>query len=205
MDRRSRVYTACLGVAESPAPGAVVKSGPAKRLPRLFALEGLAPCLDDTVYVADGAFVIGDVRLGTRCSVWFGAVLRADNGSIHIGADSNVQDGAVIHCLPGERVDIGARVSIGHLACIHGASIGDRCLIGMQALVMDRAVIAADTLIAAGAVVPPDRSYGPGLLLRGRPARPVRRLAPNELDRIQANALEYVARAARFAHALRPL
>jgi carbonic anhydrase/acetyltransferase-like protein (isoleucine patch superfamily) len=169
---------------------------------RIFALDGLQPRAAAGAFVADGACLVGDVTLARRASVWFCAVLRADNGPIRIGECSNVQDGAVIHCLPGGRVELGSRVSIGHQAAIHGARIGDRCLIGMQAIVMDGAQIEQDTLVAAGSVVPPGRRFGPGMLVRGRPARAVRTLTVRELDQIQTNALEYVARAERFARSL---
>jgi carbonic anhydrase/acetyltransferase-like protein (isoleucine patch superfamily) len=168
----------------------------------LYALEGLAPRLGPGTYVAHGAHLIGDVELADRCSVWFGAVLRADNGAIRIGPRSNVQDGAVIHCLPQGRVELGACVSVGHQAAIHGASIADRCLIGIQAIVLDGVRLQSDTLVAAGSLVPPGRCFEPGVLVKGRPARAVRRLSARELDHIQANALEYAARAERFARAL---
>jgi len=171
----------------------------------LFALDGLAPHLGERVFVADGACVVGDVALAHRCSVWFCAVLRGDNGSIRVGERSNVQDGAVIHCLPGGRVDLGCQVSIGHQAAIHGATIGDRCLVGMHATVMDGAVIGHDTLLAAGSLVPPGRRFSPGMLVRGRPARAIRELTDRELEQIRVNAQEYVARADRFARALRRL
>jgi carbonic anhydrase/acetyltransferase-like protein (isoleucine patch superfamily) len=173
--------------------------------PRSFALDGVAPRLSPRSYVADGACLVGDVVLGEHSSVWFGAVIRGDNGSIRIGARSNVQDGAVIHCLPEGEVLIGAQVSIGHLATIHGATIGDRCLVGINAVVMDGASIGRDTLVAAGSVVTGGRRFEPGVLLRGSPARVVRGLTDRELAGIEANALQYVARADRFRQSLRRL
>ena len=169
---------------------------------RLLALDGVAPRLGALVYLADSASLVGDVVLGERASVWFGAVIRGDNGSIRIGPCSNVQDGAVIHCLPQGEVAIGAEVSIGHLATIHGACIGDRCLVGMNAVVMDGVRIGHDTLVAAGSVVTGGRSFEPGLLLRGSPARAIRALTQAELAAIRANAAQYVARADRFRRLL---
>ena len=169
---------------------------------RLIALDGVAPRLGALAYVADSASLVGDVVLGEHASVWFGAVIRGDNGSIRIGPRSNVQDGAVIHCLPQGEVAIGAEVSIGHLATVHGACIGDRCLVGMNAVVMDGARIGRDTLIAAGSVVTGGRSFEPGLLLRGSPARAVRQLTQAELAAIRTNAAQYVARADRFRRLL---
>jgi carbonic anhydrase/acetyltransferase-like protein (isoleucine patch superfamily) len=124
---------------------------------------------------------------------------------VRIGSQSNVQDGAVIHCLPGGEVVIGRQVSIGHLATIHGACIGDRCLIGMGAVVMDGVTLCHDTLVAAGSVVAGGGQYDPGVLLRGAPARAVRTLTDRECADIQANALQYVVRAERFRRALRRL
>ena len=173
--------------------------------PRTFALDGLAPRLSRHSYIADSACLVGDVELDDYSSVWFGAVIRGDNGSIRIGCHSNVQDGAVIHCLPNGEVIVGAQVSIGHLATIHGACIGDRCLVGMNAVVMDGTRIGHDTLVAAGSIVPGGRNFEPGVLLRGSPARVVRPLTDRELAAIQANALQYVARADRFRRALKRL
>jgi carbonic anhydrase/acetyltransferase-like protein (isoleucine patch superfamily) len=173
--------------------------------PQTFALDGLAPRLNRLSYVADSACLVGDVVLDEYASVWFGAVLRGDNGSIRVGCHSNVQDGAVIHCLPDGEVLLGTQVSIGHLATIHGASIGDRCLVGMNAVVMDGTRIGHDTLVAAGSVVAGGRSFEPGVLLRGSPARVVRALTDRERAGIEANAMQYVARADRFRRALRRL
>jgi carbonic anhydrase/acetyltransferase-like protein (isoleucine patch superfamily) len=173
--------------------------------PRTFALDGIAPRLSQLSYVADGACLVGDVVLGEHSSVWFCAVIRADNGPIRIGTRSNVQDGAVIHCLPHGEVLVGAQVSIGHLATIHGASIGDRCLVGMNAVVMDGTQIGDDTLVAAGSIVAGGRRFEPGVLLRGSPARVMRVLTDRERAGILANAQQYVARAERFHRELRRL
>ena len=172
---------------------------------RTFALDGSAPRLSPRCYVADGACLVGDVALAEQASVWFCAVIRGDNGSIRIGPQSNVQDGAVIHCLPQGEVVVGAQVSIGHLATIHGACIGDRCLIGMGAVIMDGVHIGHDTLVAAGSIVVGRRRFEPGILLRGSPARAVRALTDQERVTIQANAAHYVAQAERFGRALRRL
>jgi len=173
-----------------------------RRDPGTFALDNSAPRLGRHSYVAEGACLVGDVELGERSSVWFCAVVRADNGPIRIGRDSNVQDGAVIHCLPGGAASVGDQVSIGHLAAIHGAHLGDRCLIGMHAVVMDAASIGDDTVVAAGSLVPAGRSFEPGVLLRGSPVRVVRRLTDRELDAIRINARQYTMRAEHFRRAL---
>src|ERR1700752_2734776 len=110
-----------------PYRGLPAEARSAKAGPRSFALGGIAPRLGPRSYVADGASLVGDAELGEHSRVWFCAGIRGDNGSIRIGCHSNVQDGAVIHCLPDGEVVIGAQVSVGHLATVHGASIGDRC------------------------------------------------------------------------------
>jgi carbonic anhydrase/acetyltransferase-like protein (isoleucine patch superfamily) len=171
--------------------------------PYTFALDGATPSLGPLSYVADSACLVGDVQLGEHSSVWFCAVIRADNGPIRIGCGSNVQDGAVIHCLPDGEVVVGDQVSIGHLATVHGACIGDRCLVGMNAVVMDGAHIAHDTLVAAGSIVAAGRRFEPRVLLQGSPARVVRALTDRELAGIQANASQYAARADRFRRELR--
>ena len=109
-----------------------------------YALGDAQPNLATDAYVAPGAQVIGRVTLGARASVWFNAVLRGDNDPITIGADSNVQDGAMVHADPGVPTTIGAGVTIGHHAIVHGATVGDNCLIGMGATLLNRAVIGAD-------------------------------------------------------------
>jgi carbonic anhydrase/acetyltransferase-like protein (isoleucine patch superfamily) len=172
---------------------------------RIFALDAARPRLGPLCYVADGACLVGDVVLAEHASVWFCAVVRGDNGSIRVGAQSNVQDGAVVHCLPHGEVVVGTQVSIGHLATIHGASIGDRCLIGMGAVVMDGVRIGDDTLVAAGSIVTGGRHFDPGILLRGSPARPVRALMDHERTMIRANALHYVSQAERFRRSLQRL
>jgi len=186
-----------------PPRAALAGTPPDRRGARSFALDGIAPRLSPCSYVAEGACLVGDVVLGAHSSVWFCAVIRGDNGSIRIGCHSNVQDGAVIHCLPDGAVVIGTQVSVGHLATIHGASIGDRCLVGINAVVMDGASIGADTLVAAGSIVTGGRRFEPGVLLRGSPARVVRGLTDRELAGIEANALQYAARADRFRRSLR--
>jgi carbonic anhydrase/acetyltransferase-like protein (isoleucine patch superfamily) len=186
-------------------PDSMPRGGSGQRRASLYAFDGRAPRIAAGAFVAAGAVVVGDVQVGEGGSVWFGAVLRGDNGAIRIGPRSNVQDGAVIHCLPAGRVELGCGVSVGHQAAIHGASIGDHCLIGLHAIVLDGARIGSDTLVAAGSLVPPGRCFGPGVLVKGRPARAVRCLTAAERDHIRSNADEYVERAGRFARGLQAL
>src|SRR6476646_5673782 len=118
----------------------------------LYALDDLIPTLADGAWAAPSADLIGDVRLGTRASVWFGAVIRADNTPILIGEDSNIQDGAIGHSDPGAPLTIGARVTVGHQAILHGCAIADDCLLGMGARMLNGAVIASECIVGAGAL-----------------------------------------------------
>jgi carbonic anhydrase/acetyltransferase-like protein (isoleucine patch superfamily) len=163
------------------------------------------PSLDSDVYVQPGAHIVGDVRIGAQSSVWFGAVIRGDHTRVEIGARTNIQDLAVLHGLPGNPVQIGDGVSVGHHAIIHGCAIGENCLIGMGAIVLDGAVIASNTIAGAGAVVPGGYSGPEGVLLLGAPARVVRNLTAAEIGCIRSNALTYASLARRYQQELSPL
>jgi carbonic anhydrase/acetyltransferase-like protein (isoleucine patch superfamily) len=151
------------------------------------------PFLDPAAWVAPGAFLIGDVHLSAGCSVWFGAVLRADLNPIRIGERSNVQDGAVIHLSRTYGVEVGAGVSIGHRAVVHACKIGNDCLIGMGAIIMDGAEIGEGSLVAAGALVPKNMVVPPGSLVLGTPAAVRRPLTADERKETAALADKYVA------------
>jgi carbonic anhydrase/acetyltransferase-like protein (isoleucine patch superfamily) len=137
----------------------------------LYALDDLAATLDEGAWAAPSADLIGDVRLGRRASVWFRAVIRADNTPILIGEESNVQDGAVGHSDPGAPLTIGARVTVGHQAILHGCTIGNQALIGMGARILNGAVIGENSLVGAGALVTEGKIFDPGMLIVGAPAR----------------------------------
>lgn len=160
------------------------------------SVRGFTPQFGDDVFLAENSVVIGDVVMGTQCSVWYSAVVRGDVNSIRIGDRVNVQDGAVLHCTY-ERagLTIGNDVSIGHNAIVHGCTIEDKVLVGMGAIVMDHAVIGAGSVIAAGAVVLQNTIVEPGSLMAGVPAKRVRTvsadLAKHEIERIAANYLKY--------------
>jgi carbonic anhydrase/acetyltransferase-like protein (isoleucine patch superfamily) len=168
----------------------------------IYRLGSLFPELAETVFVADGARIIGQVTMGPESSVWFGAVMRGDNGPIRIGNGSNVQDCAILHSHPGGRVALGAFVSVGHQSIIHGCTIADRVLIGMQAVIMDGVELAEDTIVAAGSVIPMHKKFPPGVLLQGTPAKVVRQLSGADIAYIERNALEYVERSRRYAREL---
>jgi carbonic anhydrase/acetyltransferase-like protein (isoleucine patch superfamily) len=168
----------------------------------IYGLDGVSPELGDGCWVAPDAVLIGRVRLLPGASVWFGAVLRGDNDWITIGPDSNVQDHAVIHADPGQPVTIGRGVTIGHRAIVHSASVDDRCLIGMGAILLNRAHIGAGSLVGAGALVTEGKTFEAGQMILGSPARAVRALSDEQADGIVHSAQVYVANARRYAAGL---
>ena len=171
----------------------------------LYQLGDVRPEAGAEVFVADTARVIGRVRLGEQSSVWFGAVLRGDNEPIEIGAGSNVQDGAVLHTDPGYPLRVGCGVTVGHQAMLHGCSVGDGSLIGIQAVVLNGARIGRNCLVGAGAVVTEGKEFPDGSLILGAPARVMRSLDAAQIEGMRRNALTYVERAALFRRALRAL
>jgi carbonic anhydrase/acetyltransferase-like protein (isoleucine patch superfamily) len=168
----------------------------------LYALGDLSPSLGLGAWAAPSADLIGDVRLGNRCSVWFGAVIRADNTPIIIGDDSNIQDGAIGHSDPGAPLTIGAGVTVGHQAILHGCNIGDGALIGMGARVLNGARIGERCLIGAGALVTEGKSFESGMLIVGSPARVLRPLSDQELAMLELSAAHYAEKAAHYAATL---
>jgi len=169
----------------------------------LYALDDIGPTLGDGAWAAPSADLIGDVRLGPGASVWFGAVIRADNTPILIGAESNIQDGAVGHSDPGAPLVIGAQVTVGHQAILHGCTIGDQALVGMGARILNGAVIGAGSLVGAGALVTEGKYFEPGMLIVGAPARAIRPLTEAEIAALALSAAHYAEKARHYAAALR--
>jgi carbonic anhydrase/acetyltransferase-like protein (isoleucine patch superfamily) len=153
---------------------------------------GRDPARGDAPFVHRLAFVCGDVALGAGASVWPFAVVRGDNERIVIGAASNVQDGAVLHADPGLPCTLGARVSVGHRAVVHGATVGDQVLVGMGALVLNGAILEEGSLIGAGAVVREGMRVPAGSLVVGVPGRVVRAVTEDERARIRRTAEAYL-------------
>lgn len=165
-----------------------------------ITINGLAPA-GRAAFVAGNATLAGDVQLAEGCSVWYGAVLRADTGRIILGEDSNIQDNAVLHTGPALDVCIGRGVSVGHSAVVHGCTVGDGCLIGMHATVLNGAVIGPGCLIAAGALVPEGAVIPPGSLVVGVPGRVLRPVSPEQAASMAQNCREYRRLAALHAAA----
>lgn len=152
----------------------------------------------ENFYVAAGAQLIGDVRLGDAASVWFNAVLRADDERIEIGDGSNVQDASVIHCDRDQPTILGRNVTIGHRVLLHGCVIADECLIGNGAMLLDGARIGAHCLIAAGSLVTPGKEIPPGSVVMGSPGRVVRPTGERERAMIEGAARYYQERVRRY-------
>lgn len=160
--------------------------------------RGTTPLFGDNCWLAENATVVGDVRMGNDCSIWFNAVVRGDVNSIRMGNQVNVQDGAVIHCtFEKTKVNIGNNVSIGHNALLHGCEIGDDVLIGMGSIVMDNCVIESNCIIAAGAVLLEGTKVESWTIYAGVPAKKVKSLSPElfegEVKRIAKNYVKYAS------------
>jgi len=169
----------------------------------LYRLADLEPRLAAGAWAAPSADLIGDVRLGERASVWFGAILRGDNTPLILGPDTNFQDGAIGHSDPGVPLTIGARVTVGHQAILHGCTVRDDCLIGMGARILNGALLGAECLVGAGALITEGKRFEPGSLIVGAPARVIRPLTAEEKAAIRVSAALYADKAAHYARALR--
>jgi carbonic anhydrase/acetyltransferase-like protein (isoleucine patch superfamily) len=160
------------------------------------AVNGKFPVIPEDCYVAENATIVGDVRFGSQCSVWFNAVLRGDVNSIQIGNKVNIQDGAVVHCTYQKHPTvIGNNVSIGHNAIVHGCVIHDNVLIGMGAIVMDNCVVESNAIVAAGSVVTQNTVVPSGTIWAGVPAKKVKDIDQSdfagEIERISNNYVLY--------------
>jgi carbonic anhydrase/acetyltransferase-like protein (isoleucine patch superfamily) len=165
----------------------------------IAAYAGHTPRIDPSAFVVDNATVVGDVVIGPESSIWFGAVVRGDIHPIRIGARSNVQDNATLHVVGGKfATTLGDGVTVGHNAVVHGCTIEDGLLVGMGAIVLDDARVGAESLIAAGALVPPGMRVPRRSLVLGNPGRIVRQVSDDELERIRSSASNYVGYAKRY-------
>ncbi len=157
----------------------------------------------DTHFVADSADVVGDVRLKNMCSVWFQAVLRGDNDSITIGERSNVQDGAVLHVDPGFPLAVGDGVTIGHKVMLHGCTIGDNSLIGINSVILNGARIGKNCVVGAQSLITENKAFPDNSLILGSPAKVARPLSDEEVAMIGKSAAAYVRNAERYRDNLR--
>ncbi|HEX3396036.1 MAG TPA: gamma carbonic anhydrase family protein [Steroidobacteraceae bacterium] len=171
----------------------------------VYQLGEHSPQIAASAYVAPNAAVIGKVILAEQVSVWFGATLRGDNETIHIGAGGNVQDSAVLHTDPGFPLTVGAHVSIGHQAMMHGCTVGEGSLIGIQAIVLNGAIIGKGCLVGAGALITERKVFADGTLILGAPAKAVRELTAQERENLLKVAANYAERGAYYRSNLHAL
>ena len=171
----------------------------------IYELDGIAPQLADSAWVADSAQVMGDVALAADTSIWFGAVLRGDTETIRIGRGSNIQDLSVLHADVGMPLTVGEDVTVGHQVMLHGCTIGDGSLIGIGAVVLNGAVIGKGCLVGAGALVTEGKVFPDGSMILGSPAKVVRQLSPEQLEGLRRSAQHYVHNARRFRTGLKQL
>lgn len=171
----------------------------------IYALDGVAPQVDPSAWVADSAQVMGAVTLGADSSVWFGTVVRGDTETITIGRGSNIQDGSVMHADVGKPIVVGDHVTVGHKVMLHGCTIGDESLIGIGAVVLNGAKIGRNCLVGAGALVTEGKEFPDGSMIIGSPAKAVRQLTPEQMEGLRWSARHYVANARRFQAGLRKI
>ena len=168
----------------------------------LLELDGVKPQVHETAFVSEQASVIGDVRIGPNSSVWHGAVIRADSGTITIGEGSNVQDNSVIHA--DDDATIGNGVTIGHGVVCHGKTIGDGCLLGNGSVLNDGVVLGNGCLVAAGSVIPENTVFEDNQLIRGVPGKAIGRLRSRHQELQKRAALSYVGRIGRYKQSSSP-
>ena len=160
--------------------------------------NGVAPSINENAYVSESVDIIGDVKVEENVSIWFGARLRADMNKIVIGANSNIQENAVVHVDIESPVIIGENVTIGHSAIIHGCNISNNVLVGMVSIILNNAKISKNSIVGAGALVTQGKEFEEGVLILGNPAKAVRKLSEEEIKSIKRSADNYVALSKKY-------
>ncbi|MDQ6679742.1 MAG: gamma carbonic anhydrase family protein [Pseudomonadota bacterium] len=168
----------------------------------IYRLDSDTPRIADSAWIADSAQVMGNVTLLEEASVWFGAMLRGDTEALQVGRRSNIQDGTVIHADAGFPTMLGDDVSVGHQVMLHGCTVGDGSLIGIQSVVLNGAKIGRNCLVGAGSLVTEGKEFADGSLIMGRPAKVVRPLEPAQIEELKRIASHYVENARRFGAGL---
>src|SRR5690606_8789530 len=169
----------------------------------IYQLGEFAPTIDPTAYVTDSATLVGQVHVKARASIWFNVTIRGDNEPIVIGEGSNVQEGSVLHADPGFPLNIGKEVTIGHMAMVHGCTIDDGALIGIQAVVLNGAKIGKNCVVGAGALVTEGKEFPDNSLIVGSPAKAIRTLSDEEIRRFHGAAESYLRRSVEFREKLK--
>ncbi len=168
----------------------------------IYRLGNRIPQIHPTAFVADNAMIIGDVVIEAHASIWFNVVIRGDNDRIIIGENSNIQDGSVLHADPGYPLTVGKNVTVGHMAMLHGCTVGDGTLIGIRATVLNGSVIAENCLVGAGTLIAENKHFRPGVILLGTPARIARTMDDEKAARMPRAASHYVWNKQRFHETL---
>ena len=150
------------------------------------------PTLEEEVYIAETAVIIGDVTLKRNTNIWFGAVLRGDEESIIIGENTNIQENSIVHVDENNKVEVGDGCTIGHGVIVHGCKIGDNTLIGMGAIILNGAQIGNNTIVGAGSLITQNKKFEDGVLIIGNPAKVVRRLTDEEIENNKKSCLNYI-------------
>ncbi|MBK6747542.1 gamma carbonic anhydrase family protein [Ottowia sp.] len=171
----------------------------------VYEIDGKAPRVDSTAWIAGSAEVMGNVEIGPDASVWFGCVLRGDTEVMRIGEGTNVQDGSVLHADIGFPLTLGRHVTVGHQVMLHGCTIGDESLIGIGAVVLNGARIGKNCLVGAGSLVTEGKAFPDGSMIMGSPAKAVRQLTPEQIEGLRRSAQHYIDNARRFQATLNKL
>jgi carbonic anhydrase/acetyltransferase-like protein (isoleucine patch superfamily) len=171
----------------------------------IYELEGKAPQLGQGAWIADSAEVIGDVILGDNASVWFGTVIRGDTDTIRIGRNTNIQDQSVLHADEGVPLTLGDNVTVGHQVMLHGCTIGDGSLIGIQAVVLNKAKIGRNCIVGAGSVVTENKEFPDNSLIVGSPAKAIRTLTEEQVKLLSHLSEHYVHNAKRYQRSFKKI
>lgn len=169
----------------------------------IYQLGEFAPTIDPTAYITDSATLVGQVQVKARASIWFNVTIRGDNEPIVIGEGSNVQEGSVLHADPGFPLILGKEVTIGHMAMVHGCTIGDGALVGIQAVILNGAKIGKNCVVGAGALVTEGKEFPDNSLIVGSPAKAIRTLTEEEITRFHGAADSYLRRSVEFREKLK--
>ncbi|WP_371370884.1 gamma carbonic anhydrase family protein [Sporomusa aerivorans] len=165
---------------------------------KLFPYKKLEPRIDDSVFVAAGARIIGDVSIADNASIWYNTVIRGDDHLIKIGRYTNIQDNSTIHVMHDCPCIVGNYVTVGHNVILHGCTIGDNCLVGMGAIILGYAEIGENCIIGAGTLIPERKKIPPNSLVVGSPGKVIRQIGSEELEVIRQSALQYAERAREY-------
>lgn len=171
----------------------------------IYQLDDLQPAIHDSAWVADSAAVMGNVTLSEDSSVWFGVVIRGDTETITVGKGTNIQDNSVLHADHGMPLVIGDNVTVGHQVMLHGCTIGDGSLVGIQAVVLNGAKIGKNCLVGAGALVTEGKEFPDGCMILGSPAKAVRQLSEAQIEGLKMSAQHYIDNARRYKTGLKKL